>query len=353
MSKKIVIVSSVIAVVLAGLILWWFFALNQPNPIQHPVENATAQNHVLAKKLTVPVTYPVSGTIAPITEGQLAAQVNATVNKVLVQNGDHVTKGQLLIQLDSRTFKAKLAQAKQEIAAAKAIFSQRKLYYTRVQKLEKRGYLSKSMGDQVRAAFLQSKAQLAQAQKQFDQAQIELGYCNITAPAAGIILNRLVDPGDQASLGKTLLVLQTSDKLRLVVNVPAALMNNVHLQQKITVHIEHLTPQNISGIVTEIAPDINPDSRTFIVKISIPKTRTLFPGMYGHAYIPIAKSQVVAIPKQIIIQAGQLQLVKIINQGHIERVFITTGKTLKNNMVTVLSGLNGNEKILLPSKEAQ
>ncbi|MBN2690048.1 MAG: efflux RND transporter periplasmic adaptor subunit [Gammaproteobacteria bacterium] len=336
----------IVIILLCAAIFSAIFLLKDSKHKQGLIKSSVAkQSFIIAKKELIPNYYRVSGTVEPNTTGKLAAQIVGKIDNVFVKNGDNVKKGELLIKIDSRDYVAKLAAAKQAVEAAKALFAEQKNNIKRMQNMLKKSYISHSLYDQSLAAFLQSKANLLGAEKVYDQAKVALSYCKITAPANGVILSRNVDPSDQASPGKILLTIQTSTLLHMAVNVPAMFMHKLKLGDVINLEVNG---KNLLGKVSEIAPNIDSDSRTFLMKIAIrAKEGDLFSGSYGYADLPIGERQAVVIPTKAVVTVGQLELVKIIHNGDIIRTFITTGQAVDGDKIEVLSGLEGGEKVLV------
>ena len=337
-------------IVLVLLVLLWCF-LTFFHTTSKPSKGAslppgTSVVAVTSRKVTD--YYKAVGTTKPTVESGLASQITAKVNKVLIKPGEKVKAGQLLIVLDSRDYVARVAQADEGINAAKALFHQAKLTYGRMKTLVKPGYVTKEQYDQSEAHFLQAKAAFAQARKALQEAQVALSYCQIRAPANGRILTKFVEPGDQATPGKILLQFQMKKALRLVANVPEELITHIKLGDHLPVSIDTLS-STLKSTVTEIVPAVDPQTRSFIVKVDLPYLPNIYPGMFGRLWVPVKMQTVLVIPRAAIQHRGQLELVKIVSAHQkVESVLITTGRTFSQGKVEVLSGLNPGDRVLLP-----
>ena len=187
--------------------------------------------------------YEAVGTVRPRTETKIDSQVAAQVLDVKVSPGNTVTKGQLLIALDSRQLTSRLDQAQealkravaskkqsqQAIAAAEAAFRQAEADYQRVQKYFKSQAATAQDLERAEAMFLQAQAEaertreglsaaqagIRQAEAVVKESKIALEYSQIKAPESGVVLKRFVEPGDLALPGKPLLTLRTAGSLRL------------------------------------------------------------------------------------------------------------------------------------------
>ncbi len=347
------------------------FSSGSTNQIPEPQYTAQVENREITHM------YEAIGTIRPLTESVIESQVSAQVVKVLCVPGAPVKKGKLLVQLDDRRLSTQLKQAKEGLSLAKnnlkqtyksmdeakAGLDQANSAYQRAQKLFKSGIIPSQKLEIDKSAYLQAKARLEKtqegeqsakasirnAEEVIKEAQIALDYSKITSPADGVVVQRLIDPGDIAVPGKPLLVIQTSGSLRLEANVREGLISRVALGNDYQVNITTLN-KLVPSKIEEIVPYADPDTRTFMVKASLPDTPGIYPGMFGRLLIPVETAQTLLIPQQAIRTVGQLELVLVKNEGASkdkdswQRVYIKTGKKIEND-IEVLSGLSGNETI--------
>lgn len=335
---------------------------------------------VLAEQTTITEYYEAVGTVRPRVESNIEARVTAQVLDVKVNPGDKIKKGDLLISLDGRQFVSRLDQARQglksaeaakeqvrqSVLAAEAAFKQAEADFERVQSYFKSQAATHQDLEQARSGYLQAKANLQrakdaisgaeagikQAREVIREAEISLDYTKLTAPEDGEVLQRLVDPGDMALPGKPLIKLQTADSVRLEAYVREGLIQKVAPGNALQVEITPLG-KTVDASVEEIVPYADPQTRTFLVKASLPRIPGLYPGMFGKLLIPVRENRVVVIPKEAVRRVGQLELVRVREGDAWKSRFIQTGKTI-GDQVEVLSGLNGGERVATenPSSEA-
>jgi HlyD family secretion protein len=325
---------------------------------------------------TITEWYDAVGTVVPKTQARIEPRIAAQVNDVLVQAGDEVEQGELLIQLEDNRLTSKLSQARQSLQSAiarreqarqgvnsaEAAFSQAKSAFTRIERFYQAQASTEQEFEEARSRFLQAKAALQRAEdglsgaaagirlaeEMVEEATIALTYCSITAPTAGKILKRLVDPGDMAMPGKPLLILRTAGGLQLEASVREGLMGRIRLGDTRSVELPTIG-RTVDATVAEIVPFIDPLTRTFLVKASLPEAEDTYPGMYGKLLIPVADIQVILVPRTAVRQIGQLELVLVSEGDSVERRFIKTGR-LHDDTFEVLSGLNGGEQVVLESE---
>lgn len=321
--------------------------------------------------------YEAVGTIRPRTETSIEAQVTAQVLDVKVRPGNKVQKGQVLIALDNRQVSSRLdqarqgvksatavrEQAKQAVVAAKAALNQAEADYQRIKKFYQAQAATAQNLEQAESAYLQAKANLKsaeeasvaaeagirQAQEAIREAEIALGFSTIRAPEDGEVLKRLVEPGDLAVPGKPLLILQTAGTLRLEAYVREGLISKVTPGSEFQVMIG-TNGKTFPAKVEEIVPYADPQSRTFLVKASLPQIEGIYPGMFGKLLIPVQELEVVMIPETAIRRVGQLELVQVKINNQWKTRMVKTGQKI-GEKVEILSGLSGNEMIGIKESE--
>lgn len=317
--------------------------------------------------------YESVGTVRPKVETRVESQVMAKVLDVHVRSGERVTKGQALVRLDSREYEARLEQTVQALSsarsrreqmeqariAAKAELERAEAAFKRVKTYFDAKAATAQDREQAEAVYRQAKARLEQAEKAVDEAdsgvrqalkaveeaQIAFGYTKVTAPEAGEVVRRLAEPGDLATPGKPLLLLQTRGKLRLEAYIPESLIGKIRIGTVLDIKIDALG-RLTTGTVEEVVPSADPMTRTILVKAGLPEDDKIFPGMFGRLLIPVKESRVVVIPRKAVRRIGQLEVVFAQLGGRWQEIFVTTGKVM-GDKVEVLSGLKGDEIVAL------
>jgi len=340
-------------------------------PVVKPGDTAAPQAQTRATLTPVVQTYEAVGTIRPETETIIEAQVTAQIREIAVAPGTSVTKGDLLIRLDNRQFSSRLDQARegehaavaakkqaqQALLAAKAGFDQANAAFERTQKYHAAAAATDQQLEESRAGFLTAEAGVIrseqalaaaesgvrQAREVVKEAQIALGYTDLKAPETGEVLKKMAEPGDLALPGKPLMVLRTSRRLILEAYVREGLIDTVRPGDTLDVELKTIG-QTVTAEVKEIVPYADPQTRTFLVKATLPFVEGLYPGMYGKLLVPLATVDVITLPAQAVKRVGQLELVQVKDKEGWQRRYIRTGNRIGND-VEVLSGLKAGETV--------
>ena len=292
------------------------------------------------------------GTLQPKEETQVSSRIFGTIVGVGVREGDLVQEGSILVELDRRELTARVEQARQASAAAKARLEEARSSFERVSTLAERGVAAAAELDRVRATLESAQAQQHQAHKVVEEAETARSHAILRAPISGRVIHRMVEPGDTATPGSPLLHLYQPGSLRLEAHVRESLAAGLSTGDRLEVRIDALD-RTLPAIVDETVPAADPGSRSFVVKAVIPSRSELYPGMFGRLLIPTGTVEHVSIPAAALRRVGQLEYVLVADDTGASRRYIRTGVASHDGRIEVLSGLRPGEQVVLPPKEVE
>jgi RND family efflux transporter MFP subunit len=295
---------------------------------------ATIQAAVVEiKTVPTPIRVEVTGQVVPIFQATLSSRIQGTIDKLFVREGAQVSKGQLLIQLDSRDVQADLARANAEVENAKAQLDRMNALYAR-------DAVSKQEMENATRTY-----KVAEANRKSVLAQ--LSYTVVKAPFDGMITEKKVEAGELASPGQPLLKMEDSRQLRLEATVAEGDLKSLSLGEKIPILIDALGVQTLRGIVSQILPAGDPQTHTFTVKADLPITPGLKSGMFGRLQLDKGVTQTILVPASVIVERGELTSVFVVGSDQIGRLrWVKVGRRL-DAQVEILSGVNVGERVLL------
>ncbi len=288
------------------------------------------------------------GTLRAATRTEIAARILAPINEIRVKAGDRVKQGDTLVQLDPRDLQTRLSQANSSLDAANVALAQADKDYKRDKQLFDEKVLPAKQFEQSKTTLDLAETKVKQAEQAVSEAEVTLSYTTITAPQAGMIVDRLAEPGDIAQPGVPLLVLYDPESLRLEAPVMENLAVKMKVGERLSVRIDALD-REVDGRVDEIVPQAEAASRSFLVKVALTDSEGLYEGMFGRLLIPGGVRRHLCLPTAAIQKLGQLQFVDVVQPDGrtLERRFITTGRLGDPDHVEVLSGLEAGDRVVL------
>jgi len=334
------------AVVLGAVIGFVLLGPSRIPPGRTPPSQAEARrpaNTVAVQRRTVTEWYEAVGTVRPRIEARIEPQVSAQIRAVAVRPGDAVRRGQLLVALDDRRFRSRLDQARQAAVAAEAAHVQARSEYQRIRNYFEVEAATERQLEKAREGLTRTAAEVRRTEEMVREAEIALGYTRLQAPENGKVLKRLAEPGDLASPGRPLLLLETSGTFRLEAFVREGLVKQIAPGLRLPVRIDALE-LHTDAVVEEIVPYADPETRTFLVKAALPLEPDIYSGMFGKLKVPVKELEVVVVPAAAVRSVGQLEMVTVQEGDHWRSRFVKTGRTI-DGKVEVLSGLDGGETI--------
>lgn len=276
----------------------------------------------------------------------ISARILARIEQINGRSGNLVKKGDLLIQLEQNDLQSEVLQAKQNVNAMQARYTESKQNFDRAVELFKTKLISEFELDKNRTNYQTIHAELTAAKQGLSQAQTTLSYATLIAPIDGRIVDRFAEPGDTAQPGIKLLSLYNPLSLRVEAHVREQVALTLTNGQKIEIELPSVN-KIITGEIEEIVPAANTGSRSFLVKARMTYHENLLPGMYARMLIPAGEQTMLTIPANSVAHVGQLDFVWLNFNGEIQRRFVRLGKE-KHGMVTVISGLIAGDEIITP-----
>ena len=272
-------------------------------PLAALAQNASHVELVKVESHSASRTIPLTAELQPYLQTDIEARVPGYVEKVLVDRGSVVHRGQLLVQLSAPERRAEtdasessLHQAEADQAQAEAQAAAAASTYARMQEAAKTPgavagnelVLAEKQNDAANS-LLQSRAAAVRSAKAKMQATGEMeSYLRVTAPFDGTITDRFVHPGMMVDAsGRTpLLKLQQTTHLRLVVPVPESYVGSIAKGKTVSFRVPAHAGKTYTGKIARVANALDQQSRTMMVELDV-SDPTLAPGMYPTVDWPV------------------------------------------------------------------
>lgn len=269
------------------------------------------------------------------------------VTQVLVEAGTWVAAGQVLATVDRQVQTQQGASLAAQIGVADADLRVAQSELDRAQLLVSRGFISKADIDRKVATRDAARAQLGVARAQLAQQRATTSRLDIRAPAAGLVLERKVEPGQVVSSGSGMLFrMAKGGELELLARLGEVDLARMSVGQRASV-----TPvgsaQSFAGQIWQISPVIDPQTRQGVARVALSYDKALRPGGFASTKIVSGAADVPLLPESAIQSDPKGSFVYIVDSHNkVVRRDVTVGDVTDAG-VTVLSGLTGQEAVVV------
>ena len=297
--------------------------------------------------------FSASGKIEAVQNANLSTRMMGYVTETYVNVGDKVTKGQLLLRINSADITAQSAQVTASITEAKAAFKNAEKDYNRFKALYEQNSVSQKEMDDITANYEMAKARLEGANQMKNQVNAQLSYSNISAPFSGTVTGKFINKGDMANPGMPLISMETPGKFQVVAMVPESEITKIKSGSTANIVVKS-TNELLTGTVTEVSTSAKNTGGQYLVKVILDKTDAkLLSGMFTSVQFPVENStetDLILVPESALISHGQLTGIYTIGNEDVAILrWLRTGKTF-GNQVEVLSGLTANEQFIVSAE---
>jgi membrane fusion protein, multidrug efflux system len=225
---------------------------------------------MVVKPLPVTADYMVfPGEVRARHEPALAFQVGGKISRRLVEVGEHVSRGQVLAELDPDDLKLQAESARAQHSAASADLELARAELERHRSLLERQLISQSLFEVRDNQFRAAQARANQARAQLDVATNQAGYAQLKATADGLIAQRLAEAGQVVSAGQPVFVLAADGEREILISLPEQGFRQYAVGQAVTIGLWSKPDQRIPGVVRELAPGADAAARTYAARITV------------------------------------------------------------------------------------
>ena len=278
-------------------------------------------------------TYSGTAPIEAFAEADVIAKVGGEIRELLVEEGDDVTKNQILARLDGARLRLELNESEARL---------RKLQrdYERNVDLQAKGLISE--GD-----FEKIKFEMEALEASFNLASLELDYTQIRAPIDGVVAQRYIKLGNTVSEGEPLFRVTSLDPLVAYLHVPEREYRHIDQGQPVSIEIDALPGDPMIAAVSRVSPIVDPQTGTFKITVEIvDKERRIKPGMFGRISVVYdVHENALQIPRSAIVEDAGTMSVFVVEDNVATRKIVTTGFG-NRGMVEIVSGLEDGEQVV-------
>lgn len=269
-------------------------------------------------------------------ENHISAGVAGRIQRLRVDVGDKVHRGQVLVEMDP----TQLLQQRAQLATLEKD-------YKRIDTLYKVGSISRQQYDQIKTQYEVTKAAVDNLARN----------TILTSPINGVVTGRYYNEGElytmaptPASAGRSAIIsVMQVNPVKVVFNAPEEFYARIKPKQPVRIRLDAYGDREFIGNVYRIAPNIDPISHTFFVEVSVQNDDgALRPGMFARAYVDFGKIERVLVPDLAVQQqrGSAERYLYVVANGMVRRVTVQVGAR-HDDAIEVLSGLEGDEQVVL------
>ncbi len=271
-------------------------------------------NAVQAVAKPMPVLIDAVGTVEPEQSVQIRAQVSGVLQAVQFKEGDKVKAGQLLFQIDPRTFQAQYNQAVAALARDKAQLENAKAQQQRLEPLLKREFITRQEYDVAVTSSRSLEATLQASQAQVEQAKIQLDYARITSPISGRTGQLSVKPGNLVGAsggGVPLVTINSTDPVLVSFSIPERQLEDIRRFQgekgmRIEILPDRSGPPVATGKLVFVDNTVTPQTGTVLLKTRVDNAKeSIWPGQFVNVRVVLTVEPEAVVVPEVAVQPGQ------------------------------------------------
>ena len=304
----------------------------------------------------MPVLIEAVGTVEAEHSVQVRAQVGGVLQSVLFKEGDRVKSGQVLFQIDPRTFQAQYNQALAQLARDKAQLENARAQQERLEPLLKREYITRQEYDVAVTSAKSLEATVQADQAAAEAARIQLEFARIRAPISGRTGTLAIKPGNlvvAAGTGTPLVTINTMDPILVSFSIPERQLEDIRRfqndkQMRIEIHSDRNAPPVAEGKLVFIDNTVTAQTGTVLLKTRVSNANeVIWPGQFVNVRIVLTiEPEAIVLPESAVQPGQDGSFVYLIDENSRVKVQpITVARQLAGEIV-IGSGVKPGDRVI-------
>ena len=323
----------------------------QLNAMPPPIKNPIPVKIAVVASGSLPLVEHYLGRIQPIHSALLASNVAGYLNQVIGYPGDAITSGEVLIRVDDRLLKKKVAALEAELEGTRKELIIREKVLKRNASLMRQSAASEQQYDFYQMERDLTRSRVERLGEELANARIEMNYTKIAAPFSGIVLRRLHEPGDLVMPAVPILHIEDPTRgYKVVLQVPAPLLEYVATGS--TAHL-YYNGKTIDAKITRVFPMVSSSETLVTIEIDLPRRPFGLPsGTTVSVGLAVAEPHGLKVPLRSLLQNhSQHYVFKVVDGNLVETVPVALlGWTEK--VAAVTGNLAAGDKVVVADEAA-
>ncbi len=310
-------------------------------PARPSVVELAATDLAPAERRELRRSIPITGSLQARNQTVVKAKVAGEIRELLVREGEAVRAGQVVARIDATDAETRVAEKLADLEAARAQAHLAEKTRLNQERLLEQNYISQNAYDNALSGSLVAEAKLKAAGAQVTLARKALEDTVVRAPFAGIVAQRLAQPGERVAVDGKILSLVDLGELEVEAAIPASDIPGVRLGQDVAFVVEGFEDRRFTGRIDRIAPAAIAGSRSIMVYAVVPNRDGLLrSGMFAKGHVTIGRRDALVLPIGAIREEADGAMVYTVVEGALQKRRVELGvRDETQGIVEIVSGL--------------
>jgi multidrug efflux system membrane fusion protein len=366
--KRIAMAVVFLAVAAGGYGAWWWWQQSGAAAAVDKAGKGKGKGAPLFVKTAravakpMPVLIEAVGTVEPEHSVQVRAQVSGVLQSVQFKEGDNVKAGQLLFQIDPRTFEASYRQVQAQLARDEAQLENAKVQRDRLEPLLKREFITQQEFDVAVTSTKSLEATVAADRALVEQARLQLEFTRILAPITGRTGSLAIKPGNLVAAGAggavPLVTINSTDPILVTFSIPERQLEDIRRYQggkemRIEILPDRSGPVAAEGRLVFIDNTVTPQTGTVVLKTRVSnKPEVLWPGQFVNVRIVLRIEPDAVVVPEVAVQPGQQgEFVYLVEDGRAKIQPVRVSRLIGGEVV-IVAGVKSGDLVLTEIPQA-
>ena len=327
-------------------------------PVHAQQQKAKPVSVIRASQAEVHEEIPLTGSVIARRISRISPRVEGFVLEILVDEGDRLNEGDVILKLDPELAKIAVARARASLQEARAVLNEARRQRDEAAELVRKKHISATDHEARIAQVLIQEAALLRLQAELRRQQELLDRHIVYAPFDGVVADKLTELGQWVETSSTLMVIEETKVLRVDVPVPQLYYERLQLGTPVEIRFDAFPGREFGGTVSMKIPSANPSTRTFPVRIDLPNNDDLIAsGMSARVIFKLSESRTaLMVPRDVIVRKpdGSTSVWLVEGQaskGTVKVVTVQTGKSYRDNVVIIASEITVGDRLVIRGNE--
>lgn len=292
---------------------------------------------------------PLTGTLQPRNWTTVKARVAGDLKTILVREGESVRAGQVLARIDPQDAQARLDEKTADLEAGRAQLVLAEKNRANNLALLQQKFISQNAFDSVQSGYQVSEAKLKALEAQVAVAKKALADTIVTAPQAGVVSQRLAQPGEKVAVDGRILTLVDLAEMEVEAAVPAGDIPSIRVGQEVSFRVEGFGEREFRGRIDRINPATQSGSRSILVYAVLPnKDGALKGGMFAKGAVTLSRVESASVLPISAIreEGGRTWVLAIVNERLEQRAVKLGLRNEDEGVVQIVEGLDAQTRVI-------